>query len=164
MDHKLVLAHVDKDLALYLEKIRTSVDLLDESQVWWRANARSNSVGILVLHLCGNLSQWVLSGLGGRPFARQRAVEFTTADGASRAELMTRLHDVVAGCRSVLAGLTEADLLAPRTIQKYETDGLRALLHVWEHMSYHTGQIVMLTKQLVGERAEIDFYPQHRGE
>jgi uncharacterized damage-inducible protein DinB len=164
MDHTLLLTQVDKDFEQYLEKIRTSVDLLDESQLWWRANTRSNSVGNLVLHLCGNLSQWVLNGLGGRPFARQRSAEFTAADGASRAELMTRLFDVVAGCRSVIADLTEADLLAPRTIQKYDTDGLHALLHVWEHMSYHTGQIVMLTKQLGGEGAEIDFYPQHRGE
>jgi uncharacterized damage-inducible protein DinB len=164
MDHRPVLALVDGDLALYLDKIRRCVDLLEEPQVWWRANARSNSVGNLMLHLCGNLSQWVLEGLGGRPCERRRALEFTADRTATRAELLARLRGVVGGCREVAAGLTEADLAAPRTIQKYETDGLRALLHAWEHMSYHTGQIVLITKQLIGDRTEIDFYPQHRGE
>ena len=164
MDSRLVLAHVDRDLALYLDKIRHCVELLDEEQVWWRANARSNSVGNLVLHLCGNLSQWVLEGLGGRPYTRQRSLEFSVDRTAPRAELMARLSEVVGGCREVAAGMSEADLLAPHTIQRYSTEGLGALLHVWEHMSYHTGQIVLITKQLIGDRTEIDFYPQHRGE
>jgi uncharacterized damage-inducible protein DinB len=164
MDHRDVLAQVDRDLALYLDKIRHCVGLLDEEQVWWRANARSNSVGNLVLHLCGNLSQWVLEGLGGRPYTRERDREFSADRTAPRAQLLATLSDVVGGCREVAASLTETDLAAPRTIQKYSTTGLKALLHVWEHMSYHTGQIVLLTKQLIGDRTEIDFYPQHRGE
>jgi uncharacterized damage-inducible protein DinB len=164
MDHRTVLAHVDGDLALYLEKIRHCVECLDEAQVWWRANSRSNSIGNLMLHLCGNLSQWVLEGLGGRPYVRQRSLEFSAEGTATRAELLARLSEVVSACRGIAAGLGEAQLAAPLTIQKYSTDGLGALLHIWEHMSYHTGQIVLLTKQLIGDRTEIDFYPQHRGE
>jgi len=164
MENGALLAQVDRDLALYLDKIRYCAGLLDETQVWWRANARSNSVGNLMLHLCGNLSQWVLQGLGGRTYERRRAQEFSAAGGVSREELVARLSAVVAECRPVIAGLSETDLVAPRTIQGYATDGLRALLHVWEHMSYHTGQIVLITKQLAGERTDIEFYPQHRTE
>jgi uncharacterized damage-inducible protein DinB len=164
MDYRPVLDQVDRDLGLDLDKIRRCVERLDDVQVWWRAHARSNSIANLMLHLCGNLSQWVLEGLGGRPYERRRALEFSADRTATRAELVARLSGVVDECRNVIIELTEADLAAPRTIQKYETDGLRALLHVWEHMSYHTGQIVLITKQLIGDRTEIDFYPQHRGE
>jgi uncharacterized damage-inducible protein DinB len=164
MDHRLVLAHVDRDLALYLDKIRTCVALLDEDEVWRRTGAATNSVGNLLLHLAGNLSQWVLEGIGGRPYARQRTREFTSERTASRDTLVARLSEVVGDCRRVIAGLSEDDLAAPRTIQKYSTDGLHAVLHVWEHMSYHTGQIVLLAKQMAGDRTTIDFYPQHRGE
>ena len=164
MDGRLVVVHLDRDLALYLEKIRHCVGLLDDEQVWWRANARSNSIGNLILHLCGNLSQWVLEGLGGRPYTRRRSQEFTAGWTQGRQELLASLATVVAACRQVAAGLSETDLAAARTIQGYSTTGLGALLHVWEHMSYHTGQIVLVTKQLVGDRVEIDFYPQHRGE
>jgi uncharacterized damage-inducible protein DinB len=163
MDHRLLLAQLDRDLTSYSDKIKHCVGLLDESQLWWRANERSNSVGNLMLHLSGNLSQWVLNGIGGRPFERQRSMEFSVG-GTTREQLIGGLTRVVAECRAVVSGLAEADLLAPRTIQSYSTDGLRALLHAWEHMSYHTGQIVLLTKHLIGDRIEIDFYPQHRGE
>jgi uncharacterized damage-inducible protein DinB len=164
MDTRLLLTHADADLALYLDKIRHCVGLLDDTQVWWRANARSNSVGNLMLHLCGNLSQWVLEGLGGRAFERHRSEEFSADGGLSRVELLAKLAAVVGECRQVIAALGETELAAPRTIQGYSTDGLRALLHVWEHMSYHTGQVVLLTKQLLGDRTEIEFYPQHRAE
>jgi uncharacterized damage-inducible protein DinB len=164
MDHHRLLAQVDRDLASYLDRIRRCVALLDEEQVWWRAHARSNSVGNLVLHLCGNLSQWVLAGVGGRAFDRKRSVEFTSDHAGSRTDLIERLEQVVTSCREVIEGLGEDDLAVSHEIQGYSTDGLRVVLHVWEHMSYHTGQVVLLTKQLLGETVEIDFYPQHRGE
>jgi len=164
MDAKTLLGQVDHDLALCLDKIRHCVGLLDETQLWWRANARSNSVGNLVLHLCGNLSQWVLEGVGGRPYVRHRSAEFAADRTAGPAELLERLTTVVAGCREVASALNEADLAVPRTIQGCPTDGLRALLHAWEHMSYHTGQIVLVTKQLVDEGTEVEFYPQHKRE
>jgi uncharacterized damage-inducible protein DinB len=164
MDARALLTQVDKDLGLYLDKIRHCVSLLDDAQLWWRANPRSNSVGNLVLHLCGNLSQWVLAGIGGRPYERHRSAEFSADRTATGAELLERLTGVVAGCREVVAALTEAELAAPRTIQGYPTDGQRALLHAWEHMAYHTGQIVLIAKQLVDERTEVEFYPQHKRE
>ncbi len=151
-------------MALSLRKIQESVRLLDEDQVWWRPNSACNSVGNLLLHLCGNLSQWVLEGLGGTAYERHRTQEFTAERNAGRDALLERFRSVVERSRAVVEGLTPETLAARRRIQKYETDGLEAVYHVVEHLGYHAGQIVAITKQLRGAAAGIDFYPQHRGE
>jgi uncharacterized damage-inducible protein DinB len=145
----------------YLGKIAAALEPLGEEQVWWRPDEGSNSVGNLLAHLDGNLSQWVLAGLGGEPYERHRDAEFAARGGASKAELLAHLRATVERCCAVAARLTDDDLARPHRIQKYELDGARALFHTVEHMSYHTGQIVLLAK-LHGAR--LDFYPQHRGE
>ena len=141
---------------------------LSEDEVWWRANPSSNSIGNLLLHLTGNLGQWVLAGLAGQSHERRRSREFAAGlDGATprvdKAEALARLRARVAACVAVAAALPAAELDRARRIQNYELDGWKALLHAVEHMSYHTGQIVQLAKQLRPE-ADIEFYPQHRGE
>lgn len=145
----------------YLGKIAAAIEPLAEEQLWWRPNEGSNSIANLLIHLNGNLSQWVLAGLGGEPFERHRDAEFAARDGQSKAEMMDRLRATVERCRAVVARLTPDDLARRHQIQKYELDGYRALFHTVEHMSYHTGQIVLLAK-LHGAR--LDFYPQHHGE
>ena len=146
-------------LEQYLGKIRFCVDRLDEDQVWARPHPSGNSVGNLILHLCGNLSQWVLSGLGGEADARCRPVEFTAARTATRDELVERLESVVRRCRTVVRALDDDALATARKIQDRRTDGLGALLHAVEHMSYHTGQIVLVAKEALGPGSGIDFYP-----
>ncbi len=145
----------------YLGKIEAAVAPLTEEQLWWRPNESSNSIANLLAHLHGNLSQWVLAGLGGEEFERHRTVEFAAREGGSKAELLSRLRDTVDRCRNVVLALPAAELARVRRIQKYELDGASALFHAVEHMSYHTGQIVLLAKWL---GATLDFYPQHRGE
>jgi uncharacterized damage-inducible protein DinB len=158
------LAEADKHLAQYAEKIAHCVSLLSEEQIWWRPNAACNSVGNLLLHLRGNLSQWVLSGIAGTAFERRRSLEFTASETAAKAELMAGLTDVVARVRHTIQRMSTADLDRGIRVQGYETDGLGVVFHIVEHMSYHTGQIIATTKQLQGPPANIDFYPQHRGE
>lgn len=164
MDATRLLRRAESYLQEYLDKIRACVELLSDEQVWWRPHAGSNSAGNLILHLCGNLSQWVVAGLGGAAPARQRSLEFAARGGVDKQELLDRLSRVVASCRETLAGLAEDDLSASRRIQGIDTDGLGALMHAVEHMSYHTGQIAFITKQLLGEGHTIEFYPQHREE
>jgi uncharacterized damage-inducible protein DinB len=152
----------------YIGKIRGAVAPLSDDQVWWRPNAASNSIGNLLLHLNGNLSQWVLQGLGGRPFERHRDAEFAAGreDESTRVpkdDALTRLAATVDAVITVVGELSTAELDRERRIQKYDLDGWKALFHVVEHMSYHTGQIVMLSKHLE-PGAGIDFYPQHKGE
>jgi uncharacterized damage-inducible protein DinB len=143
----------------YLHKIEHCVALLTPAQVWWRPNSKSNSVGNLLLHLCGNLSQWVLDGLGGRAYERHRREEFAAAEGEDGAALVGRLATIVAACRAVARGLTTEELVGERTIQGISHNGFGVLLHAVEHMAYHTGQVVYVTKQLVGDGVEIEFYP-----
>jgi uncharacterized damage-inducible protein DinB len=144
-------------LAEYMDKIERAVATLSPEQTWWRSNERSNSVGNLLLHLAGNLSQWVLAGLGGESFERHRAAEFAAREGAPPAELVASLRGVVDRCAAVARRLGDEDLAARHEIQGYRRDGFGALLHAVEHMSYHTGQIVLLAKQLGG--GGIEFYP-----
>ncbi len=145
----------------YLGKIERAAAPLSEDQLWWRGNEHGNSIANLLAHLRGNLAQWVLAGLGGQPFERHRDEEFAARGGRTKAELLADLRSTVTRCRGTIRGLTPEELARVRQIQKYELDGYRALFHTVEHMSYHTGQIVLLAK-LLG--AEIDFYPQHKGE
>jgi uncharacterized damage-inducible protein DinB len=148
----------------FLRRIEACVGRLSEDQVWWRPNPATNTVGNLLQHLRGNLSQWVLAGLGGASYERHRTEEFTTTRAASGAELVAALRGIVEECQRILRNLSPEDLARPRRIQGYDVDGVYVVMHVVEHMSYHTGQIVHVTKELLGAAGEIDFYPQHRGE
>ena len=148
----------------YLGKIEQAVAPLSDEQLWWRgpdSNAAGNSIANLLAHLHGNLSQWVLAGLGSQVFERHRDEEFAARRGRPKAELLADLAATVTRCRETIRGLSPDELARVRRIQKYELDGYRALFHTVEHMSYHTGQIVLLAKQ---QGARLDFYPQHKGE
>ncbi len=143
----------------YLDKIERSAGLLSAEQLWWRPNPACNSVGNLLLHLCGNLSQWVLAGLGGEAFERDRPAEFAAEGGDDARALLARLRAVVERCRRVAATRSDEDLRRTHVIQGYTHTGFGVLLHTVEHMAYHTGQIVHIVKQLLGGPAEIEFYP-----
>jgi uncharacterized damage-inducible protein DinB len=158
-----LLALADRYLAEYLDKIGRATATLSEEQLWWRPNERSNSIANLLLHLDGNLTQWCLGGLLGEPFERHRGAEFAARAGGG-AELVARLAATVARCRAGLRGLDPAALARELTIQGYQMDGRGALFHAVEHMSYHTGQIVLLAKALLAPAVELEFYPQHRTE
>lgn len=145
----------------YLGKIATAIEPLSEAEIWWRPNPASNSIGNLLVHLEGNLRQWVISGLGGEPYERHRDAEFAATGGIPKRELLARLRTTVTACQATLGRLKPAELARRHTIQKCDIEGYRALFHTVEHMSYHTGQIVLLAKM---QGAALDFYPQHRGE
>ena len=158
------IAEADKYLGEYLQKIEHCTSLLSEPQVWWRPNDACNSVGNLLLHLRGNLSQWVLAGIGGEAIERHRSAEFAAREAAPKSELLAGLADAVARARRTVREIQSADLARRTRVQGYDTDGLGIVFHVVEHMAYHTGQIIAVTKQLLGPAANIEFYPQHRGE
>ena len=162
MDRLVELAR--RYFAEYLSKIERATEGLDETQLWRRANERSNSIGNLLLHLDGNLTQWVRGGLLGEPIERHRSAEFAARGGPPRAELLARLSATIERCREGVAGLDAGELARPRSIQGYQIDGAGALFHAVEHMSYHTGQIVLLAKALLPAEVELEFYPQHKGE
>jgi uncharacterized damage-inducible protein DinB len=145
----------------YLPKIERCLERLNDEQIWWRANEESNSIGNLVLHLCGNARQWIVCGLGSEPDTRIRDTEFSRRDPLPRAELVEVLRSTLTDVASVLRKLSSSTLLEKRTIQGSEVDVLEAIFHVTEHFSMHTGQIIMLTKMLT--QKDLRFYEFEAG-
>lgn len=140
----------------YLPKIERCLERLTNEQVWWRASEGSNSVGNLLLHLEGNLRQWVVCGAGGAPDARVRDREFAERRRLSREELLTRLRATVEEADEALARLDPALLLEERRVQGLDVSLLSAVFHAVEHFSMHTGQIILLTKMLADD--DLAFY------
>lgn len=143
----------------YVPRIRRCVGLLDEARCWQRPGPTGNSIGNLLLHLEGNVRQWILVGLGGEPDRRDRAAEFaaTGAGAPPIQELLARLEGTVTAACAVVDRLDPDALLAERTIQKvFRETGLSATLHVLEHFAGHAGQIYAWTKQLTGQ--DLHFY------
>ena len=140
----------------FLPRIRTCVELLSDEDFWWRGSEVENSAGNLLLHLEGNVRQWILSGLGGTPDTRRRPEEFSARAGLAKWDTFARLEKTVTEAAGVLRTLTAGQLLQPGTIQGFHRTGLQAVFHVVEHFSYHTGQIVFITKRLC--RQDLKFY------
>ena len=130
----------------YPIKLRHCVNVLPPESTWKRPDANSNSIGNLLVHLTGNVSEWILNGIGGQSIKRYRAGEFSQRDGDDGATLLANLEAVLAQADKVLAGVTEQRLQQPIRIQGRETTVLGAIYHVVEHFAMHTGQIVFLTK------------------
>jgi uncharacterized damage-inducible protein DinB len=144
---------------VYLPRIVTCLEGLSAQQIWWRPNPASNSAGNLVLHLSGNLRQWIISGLGGAADTRQRDQEFAEPRPLSRRALVSRLRKTVLETCRVLDKLTVADLARVYTIQGFRVTGLEAAFHVTEHFSHHAGQIILITKMLEGRDLEFTHMP-----
>lgn len=150
----------------YLPKIRHCLETLSEEDVWWRPNAESNSVGNLVLHLCGNVRQWVVSGVGRRPDVRERAKEFAAEGGYDgvpmrRAGLLERLEETLSEVDGVLASCPLEELTLRRVFQGTEMTVLEGIFHAVEHFSMHTGQIIYITKLRTGR--DLRFYDVEDG-
>jgi len=139
-----------------LTRIRKCLAELSEDDIWSRPNEQSNSVGNLVLHLCGNVGQYILSGLGGAPDRRERPGEFSERGPIPRAELLARLERTIVEAAAVIDRLDEENLLRKRVVQGFAYDGVGILVHVVEHFSYHTGQIVYAVKARKG--IDLGFY------
>jgi uncharacterized damage-inducible protein DinB len=145
----------------YLPKIERCLEQLNDEQIWWRANEQSNSIGNLLLHLCGNARQWIVCGVGSAPDTRIRDAEFARRDPLERAELLALLRSTLGDVETVLRNLDPATLLEKRTIQGSEVDILEAVFHVTEHFSMHTGQIILLAKLLTA--TDLRFYDFEAG-
>ena len=140
----------------YLPKLERCLEQLNDEQIWWRPNEESNSIGNLLLHLCGNARQWIVSGLGGAADARVRQQEFDQRDIIGRGDLMLRLRATLGDVDSVLRDFDSDRLLEVHSIQGKDVTALEAIFHVTEHFSMHTGQIILLTKLLTAR--DLHFY------
>jgi uncharacterized damage-inducible protein DinB len=141
---------------VYLPRLRKAVDSLPDGDLWWRPHAKATSVGNLLLHLDGNIRQWILGGLGGTAVRRRRSEEFARREGGTRADLMGALARTIEEAARVVEG--QSDLDRRLGIQGFATSPFEAIYHVVEHLSWHTGQIVWIAKMRAGEAHGIAFY------
>jgi len=146
----------DNMIEQHWPRLRSCVESLSDEQVWWRPNEASNSVGNLLLHLNGNVRQWLVSSFRRSDDARNRPAEFSQRQLIPAAALLATLGTTLAEASDVLASLTEADLLMTLRIQGYTVSGLHAVYQVVEHFALHYGQILYVTKLLHGE--DLGFY------
>ena len=151
IDHSLEYLSED-----YLPKIKRCIHVLSEDEIWWRPNENSNSVGNLVLHLTGNLRQWVVSGVGGEADIRKRQQEFDEVGPVATDKLMFRFEQVVQEACDALRNLDTNMLLETRRVQGNEVTVMYAIYHAVEHFSTHTGQIIFITKLMKGQ--DMNFY------
>ncbi|MFI5128367.1 MAG: DinB family protein [Chitinophagales bacterium] len=137
-------------------KIIKCLDQLTEEQIWIRPNKASNSIGNILLHLCGNIRQYVISGLGDQPDLRERDLEFSTQGGSNKVALLAKLKDTLTQAIYVIRKTDEVSLMKIYSVQGFNYSGIGIILHITEHYSHHTGQIIFWTKQLTGN--DLGFY------
>ncbi len=143
---KLYLATAQDIMERYLPRIVSCLGELSPREIWWRPNAASNSAGNLVLHLCGNIRQWIISGLGGVADVRVRDAEFAARGPLPRRVLIRRLRQTVSEALRVIRGLPPDVLSRVYAIQGFRVTGLYAVSSVTEHFSHHAGQIIYIAK------------------
>lgn len=148
---KLFLAHSIKTLRQMTLHIELCFARLTDDQIWARGASHENSIGNLILHICGNARQWIGHGVGAEPNVRDRDSEFSAQGGLSRADLLSRLHSTVDHAVAILEEVTPERLLEEINPQHGVVSVLEAIYHVVGHFQLHTGQIIFATKILAGE-------------
>jgi uncharacterized damage-inducible protein DinB len=157
----LFLKSAVEKLEEYRGRIEVCLGKLDEAQIWARGGENENAIGNLVLHLSGNVRQWIVCSLGGKPVDRDRDSEFDARGGFTAAQLSERLCKTVDTASAIIECLTAEQLTRTYTIQIYEASGVEAVFHVVEHFAHHAGQIIFVTKMLTG--TDLGFYSHLRG-
>jgi len=137
-------------------RIESCLAKLTDEQIWARGSENENAIGNLVLHLSGNVRQWIIAGVGAARDVRQRDEEFAARGSVGGAPLTEKLRGTVEEAVAVLERVGAERLLEGLSIQDYPVTALAAIYHVVEHFSGHTGQIIFATKMLTGE--DLGFY------
>jgi uncharacterized damage-inducible protein DinB len=142
-------------------RIQDCLQRLTPEQIWTRHSENENAVGNLVLHLAGNVRQWIGSGVAGLPDHRHRDAEFDARGGKSTSELAELIATRVAEAAGIIRDVPPARLTERITPQGHDVTVLEAIAHVVEHFSMHTGQVILLTKLLTGH--DLAYYEHLRG-
>lgn len=139
-----------------MEKIQQCLHDFPEDKLWERPNDSLISVANQILHLKGNITQYIMAGLAEKPDLRQRDQEFETRSGLDKPDLLRIITSTIHEACSVIKECTDENLSKSREVQGFRLTGLGIILHVVEHLSYHTGQIIFWTKQLLDK--DMGFY------
>jgi hypothetical protein len=142
-----------------LKRIKHCLDQLNDEQVWWRSQSSLNSIGNLILHLGGNVKQWIVSGIGGASDVRNRPAEFAGHGPIPKEELTSSLDAVVEEAKRVLVGVDARQLSEPRRIQGFDVTGVAAMFDSVPHFRGHTQEIVHMTRLQLGEAYKFAWTP-----
>jgi len=138
-----------------IPRIIQCLNTIDEGHIWHKPNSHSNSIGNLILHLCGNVRQYLISSVGGQEDKRNRDQEFNDC-GLSRNQLTNKLNELSEDIKASIPSITKKELKRARSVQGFNMTGISVVIHVIEHFSYHTGQIAYMTKLL--KDVDLKFY------
>jgi hypothetical protein len=142
-----------------VERIEHSLDQLKDEQVWWRPNESLNSIANLILHLCGNLRQWIISGVGGASDIRDRPQEFAERQRIPKRELLRRLKETAQEADKVLNNVNPTSLLERRRVQGFDESVLSAIWGSLTHFDGHTQEIVYITRLQLGSDYRFAWVP-----
>ena len=138
-----------------LEQARGNInhcfDQLDTEDLWWTPRAGSNSIGVIIQHLMGNLRQWAISGVGGEPDVRDRPAEFRVEQRAGKERLQAQFNGLLDQVAAVYAAVDPSTILDVRRVQGFDTTVLKAVYATMCHLKLHTGQVLYLTRLRRGE-------------
>ena len=137
-------------------RIIKCLEEIDEIEIWKFPNDNSNSIGNLILHLCGNIRQYAISALGETEDVRVRDKEFSAKEGFNKNELSAKLKNTVDEAINIIENLDESRLIKLYSVQGFNLSGIGIIIHVTEHYSYHTGQIAFWIKQI--KNKDLGFY------
>ena len=156
----LFLTTARESLAEGLRKIEHCAHQLNEEQVWWRPRPEMNSVANLMLHLAGNIRQWICHGVGGARDIRNRPEEFADRSELPKNNILSMLRSAVREADAVMERLAAEKLTDPRRIQGFDTTVLAAIFDSVAHFRGHSQEIIHMTREILGERYKFDFVPQ----
>ena len=136
--------------------IKISLESVSESDIWKKPNDSSNSIGNQIIHICGNMIQYIIASLEEQDDYRNRDEEFSMTGGFTKIKLIQKLEDTVNKAKLVLNGCSKRQLIKKREVQGFNLSGIGIVIHAVEHYSYHTGQIAFWTKLLTNK--DLGFY------
>lgn len=158
IDSTIAIA-LSQELLSSAKIVRHCVGQLNDEQLWWRPKPEMNSVANLMLHLSGNIRQWIIAGLGGMDDIRERQKEFDEVGPIPKAELLQSFDATVDAAARVLAEVTADNLTRERIIQAFPVTGAKAAVHAVAHFQGHVQEIVHMTRIQLGEAYQFDFVP-----
>ena len=134
------------------ERTVKAIDQLDAQQVWMRPSSESNSVGIILQHLIGNLNQWICAGVGGADYQRNRPEEFRDPQRPSKDAIVRKFTNLGSAVQEVISRVQPDSLHAPRRVQDTDATVMSALYKALTHFEFHEGQILYIAKLLLNEK------------
>ncbi len=140
-------------------KIRHCLDQLSDAQVWQRPSPEMNSIANLLLHLGGNLKQWIVSSTTGAPDLRYRPAEFSDRSMKPKNELISDFEKCITECHEALNRVDPKSLLKVRRVQGSDLQLLPAIFDSLAHLQGHVQEIIHMTRSMLGPKYQFNFVP-----